>query len=1006
MIPFKRVIYIVLALSFGSSLAFAADTQPRTKLVPALGIGEDLIVDTTSIGTVTGSEVSLTGLLNCSVIQTDASGNLECNDALASSSGDITAVTAGTNLSGGGTTGAVTLNVDDAFLVNDADDETTGSVTMVNLIASGTVSGLEASASSGKTTFNGVTLTWPTTAGSDSQRLTTNGSGQLSWETVSSGIANVVEDTTPQLGGDLDAQGNNITDLADVTFQTGVTGGTLRTGTSAADKFVLQAYDVDGGAYLTMIEVDAGNTPLMDLAHVTDILMDNAGEIRTGTTAADTYLLRAYDVDGAAYTTFATLTANNTPTMSLEAAVTGATASADDNDTSLATTAFVQQEINGAGGTNLSCSSGQCNVDAVFLPLAGGTMTAEFTADDLGIEFAAGDTLTDCTTFAATGGGIFYDDSEGKFKKCQDNTLTDLDTGGSETNALETTITGIQDAEVLVGTGADSAAYIAGLAACAADEKIEYVPGSPDTFTCEAIGSLVEADITDLAHTATDITADIVDFNDIKFDNTLAGNPALLVDECFFVSTATGGGFICEGSTADTQEQLYVFPDANGADTTEYIVISDDANVSATEAGFLDGVTAAIADTDDTLAVFAATTSAQLRGVLSDESGTGAAIFAGGDVGAATATTPAADDSDTSVATTAYVQGEINGAGGTNLSCSSGQCNVDAVFLPLAGGTMTAEFTADDLGIEFTAGDTLTDCSTFAATGGGIFYDDSEGKFKKCEDNVLSDLDNDSGGSTAFDDIGDPDNNAESEVIFDNASETATFSYTGAFGDVDAFLIQSETGNPTDGVLLTVIAHDTDVEAAELGDNTNYTQFTSNGEIHFAGTAAPYTTIILTAGAATPLGQSAPAFSTISGNSNLQILKYDNAATESAFWQIMVPENLTGTTCEANIYWTADNGGAAETVEWEISTCGVTDAENWDTECDPDGASILTITDTWIANDDLHVTSQGTLTHGWAGGDMGIIQITRDHDGTDDLGDEAEFFKAVIRCDISQLSYQ
>lgn len=61
--------------------------------------------------------------------------------------------------------------------------------------------------------------------------------------------------------------------------------------------------------------------------------------------------------------------------------------------------------------------------------------------------------------------------------------------------------------------------------------------------------------------------------------------------------------------------------------------------------------------------------------------------------------------------------------------------------IQLSGGTLTGELVADDLGIEFTAGDTLTDCSTFAVTGGGIFYDDSEGTFKKCEDNVLSDLD-------------------------------------------------------------------------------------------------------------------------------------------------------------------------------------------------------------------------------------------------------------------------
>ena len=47
-------------------------------------------------------------------------------------------------------------------------------------------------------------------------------------------------------------------------------------------------------------------------------------------------------------------------------------------------------------------------------------------------------------------------------------------------------------------------------------------------------------------------------------------------------------------------------------------------------------------------------------------------------IGAATATTPAANDDDTSVATTAYVQGEINGAGGTDLTCAAGVCNVDA----------------------------------------------------------------------------------------------------------------------------------------------------------------------------------------------------------------------------------------------------------------------------------------------------------------------------------------
>lgn len=63
--------------------------------------------------------------------------------------------------------------------------------------------------------------------------------------------------------------------------------------------------------------------------------------------------------------------------------------------------------------------------------------------------------------------------------------------------------------------------------------------------------------------------------------------------------------------------------------------------------------------------------SANLRSAISDESGTGAAVFAGGDVGAATATTPSAEDNDTSVATTAYVQGEFGDLGAYTVGTSA-----------------------------------------------------------------------------------------------------------------------------------------------------------------------------------------------------------------------------------------------------------------------------------------------------------------------------------------------
>ena len=59
----------------------------------------------------------------------------------------------------------------------------------------------------------GTTFKIPTADGTSGQVLQTDGNGVLSFTTVSGGggLSNVVEDTTPQLGGALDTNGNNIT---------------------------------------------------------------------------------------------------------------------------------------------------------------------------------------------------------------------------------------------------------------------------------------------------------------------------------------------------------------------------------------------------------------------------------------------------------------------------------------------------------------------------------------------------------------------------------------------------------------------------------------------------------------------------------------------------------------------------------------------------------------------------------------------------------------------------
>ena len=71
-----------------------------------------------------------------------------------------------------------------------------------------------------------------------------------------------------------------------------------------------------GGGSTVTINLDAA------VSGIDSVDFNTGGRIGTDTGAGDTYLLQAYDVDGVAYTTFATLTANNTPTMDLSDDVT------------------------------------------------------------------------------------------------------------------------------------------------------------------------------------------------------------------------------------------------------------------------------------------------------------------------------------------------------------------------------------------------------------------------------------------------------------------------------------------------------------------------------------------------------------------------------------------------------------------------------------------------------------------------------------------------------------
>lgn len=89
---------------------------------------------------------------------------------------------------------------------------------------------------------------------------------------------------------------------------------------------LLGVITIAGGTNLTSVGSGSTITVNLDaaLTGITSVDFANGGRLGTGLTAGDTLLLRAYDVDGTAYVTFATLTANDTPTMDLDDAVTKA----------------------------------------------------------------------------------------------------------------------------------------------------------------------------------------------------------------------------------------------------------------------------------------------------------------------------------------------------------------------------------------------------------------------------------------------------------------------------------------------------------------------------------------------------------------------------------------------------------------------------------------------------------------------------------------------------------
>lgn len=125
-------------------------------------------------------------------------------------------------------------------------------------------------------------LKWPQADGSANQVLETDGSAQLSWvANAGSGLASVVDDTTPQLGGDLDVNGNDIVSVSagDINITPDTTGDIVLDGLKwpQADGTSGQVLKTNGSAQLSWTSSASGG-------RVIQVVNTQTGAVATGTT--------------------------------------------------------------------------------------------------------------------------------------------------------------------------------------------------------------------------------------------------------------------------------------------------------------------------------------------------------------------------------------------------------------------------------------------------------------------------------------------------------------------------------------------------------------------------------------------------------------------------------------------------------------------------------------------------------------------------------------------------
>lgn len=129
---------------------------------------------------------------------------------------------------------------------------------------------------------------------------------------------------------------------------------------------------------------------------------------------------------------------------------------------------------------------------------------------------------------------------------------------------------------------------------------------------------------------------------------------------------------------------------------------------------------------------------------------------------------------------------------------------------------------------------------------------------------------------------------------------------------------------------------------------------------------------------------------------------FDTTTSESVqFWHTF-EENWDAGTVQFKLVWTNQSGGAAETIDFDLAGRSYAN----DDAIDQAMGTAQNVTDTWIAQNDMHYTgfsSAITLGGTPADGQPNVFKLSRDT-ASDDLTGDAEVLGVILRYTVSDLA--